>query len=155
VAGRQGDGSVQRANKPRRARTPVAKFDASDYTGAFLSSDGLIFTASDETPTALSIVWQSTTSQPTGIIYGQGVRCVRGTIKRLFVKNAVAGSNTAPDYLAGDPTVSARSAANGDVIQPGQSRGYLVCHRDPTVLGGCPATRTFNATQTGRVDWSF
>jgi hypothetical protein len=40
------------------------------------------------------------------------------------------------------------------VIQPGQSRWYLVYYRDPVVLGGCPASSTFNATQTGRVDWN-
>jgi len=72
---------------------------------------------------------------------------------RLFAKTAVAGSITAPDFGAGDPTVSARSAAKGDVIQPGQSRWYLVYYRDPIVLGGCPASSTFNATQTGQVTW--
>jgi hypothetical protein len=122
---------------------------------ASLAADTLAFTASDEKPTALSLLLQGTASLPSGAVYGQGVRCVGGALKRLFVKTAVAGSITAPDYLAGDPSVSARSAAKGDVIQPGQSRWYLVYYRDPTVLGGCPATSTFNATQTGRVDWSF
>jgi hypothetical protein len=27
--------------------------------------------------------------------------------------------------------------------------------RDSVVPGGCPASSTFNATQTGRVDWSL
>ncbi len=121
---------------------------------AYLSSDSLVFTTSGEKPTATSIVLQGTASSPAGIVYGQGVRCVGGTLKRLFVKSAVAGSITAPDFGAGDPTVSARSAAKGDVIQPGQSRWYLVYYRDPVVLGGCPASSTFNATQTGRVSWS-
>ena len=26
-------------------------------------------------------------------------------------------------------------------------------YRDPVVLGGCPASSTFNATQTGQVGW--
>jgi hypothetical protein len=39
------------------------------------------------------------------------------------------------------------------VIQAGESRWYLVYYRDPIVLGGCPATSTFNATQTGQVTW--
>jgi len=30
-----------------------------------------------------------------------------------------------------------------------------VYYRDPVVPGGCPASSTFNATQTGRVAWSF
>ena len=106
-------------------------------------------------PTATSIVLQGRGSAPAGFVYGQGVRCVGGWLKRLFTKTASGGSITAPDFGAGDPTVSARSAAKGDVIQPGQSRWYLVYYRDPVVLGGCPASSTFNATQTGRVDWSL
>ena len=122
---------------------------------AYLSADSLVFTTIGEKPTATSILLQGTTSPPAGVVYGQGVRCVGGTFKRLFTKHAVAGSITAPDFGAGDPTVSARSSALGDVIQPGQSRWYLVYYRDPTVLGGCPASSTFNATQTGRIDWSL
>ena len=86
-------------------------------------------------------------------MFGQGVRCAGGSLKRLYVKSAVAGSITAPNLAAGDPTVSTRSAALGDVIQGGQSRWYLVYYRDPVVVGGCPATSTFNATQTGQVAW--
>jgi hypothetical protein len=49
----------------------------------------------------------------------------------------------------------ARAMALGDTILADQSRWYLVYYRDPIVLGGCPATDTFNATATGRVDWSL
>jgi archaellum component FlaF (FlaF/FlaG flagellin family) len=123
--------------------------------GTYLSSDSLVFTTSGEKPTATSILLQGPATLTNGAVYGQGVRCVGGSLKRLFAKAAVGGSIIAPNFGAGDPTVSARSAAKGDVIQPGQSRWYLVYYRDPTVLGGCPASSTFNATQTGRVDWSF
>ena len=124
--------------------------------GTYLSSDSLVFTTSGEKPSALSIVMQGSSVISSGVVYGQGVRCVGGPlIRRLFIEVAVAGSMSAPGFSAGDPTVSARSAAKGDVIQAGQSRWYLVYYRDATVLGGCPASSTFNATQTGRVDWSF
>jgi hypothetical protein len=122
---------------------------------AYLSVDSLAFATDGETPTSTSIVLQGHAVAASGVVYGQGVRCVGGALERLFVKIAVAGSITAPDFGAGDPTVSARSAARGDVIQSGQSRWYLVYYRDPIVLGGCPASSTFNATQTGRVDWSL
>jgi Tol biopolymer transport system component len=123
---------------------------------AYLSADSLVFTTDLEPPTALSIVMQGNAGIPAGVPYGQGVRCLGGTvIRRLYVKPASAGSITAPDFAAGDPQVTVRSAEKGDVIQPGQSRWYLVYYRDPIVLGGCPASSTFNATQTGRVDWSF
>jgi hypothetical protein len=112
-----------------------------------------VFTTSGEKPTATSVLLQGTTVVASGATYGQGVRCVGGTLKRLFTKAASGGSITAPNFGAGDPTVSARSAAKGNPISPGQSRWYLVFYRDPTVLGGCPSGSTFNSTQTGRIDW--
>jgi hypothetical protein len=122
---------------------------------AYLSSDSLLFTTSRERSTATSILLQGTATSGSGIVYGQGVRCVAGSLRRLFTKTATGGSVTAPDFAAGDPPVSSRSAAKGDVIHAGESRWYLVYYRDPTVLGGCPATSTFNATQTGQVGWSL
>jgi hypothetical protein len=122
--------------------------------GTYISSDSLVFTTSGERATALGVLLQGTTRIASGLTYGQGVRCVAGSLKRLFIEVASAGSITVPDFAAGDPTVSSRSAARGDTIQPGESRWYLVYYRDPTVLGSCPATSTFNATQTGRVDWA-
>jgi hypothetical protein len=120
---------------------------------AYLSTDSLVFTTSGEKPTATSTLWQGPTSPATGIVFGQGVRCVNGSLNRLFNKSAVGGSITAPDFAAGDPPISARSAAKGAPISPGQTRYYFVSYRDPIVLGGCPATSTFNVTQTGRIDW--
>jgi hypothetical protein len=83
-----------------------------------------------------------------------GVRCTSGTFKRLYTKQASGGSISAPDFTAGDPQVSVRSASLGDVILAGQSRWHFVYYRDPNVLGGCPASSTFNCTQTGQVTWS-
>jgi hypothetical protein len=121
---------------------------------AYLAVDSLVFTTSGEKPTATSILLQGTASPAAGVVYGQGVRCVGGALKRLFTKTASGGGITVPDFGGGDPSVSARSAAKGDTISPGQSRWYLVYYRDPTVLGGCPASSTFNATQTGQTTWS-
>jgi archaellum component FlaF (FlaF/FlaG flagellin family) len=122
--------------------------------GTYLSSDSLVFTTSGEKPTALSIVAQWTGTNAAGIVFGMGVRCTSGTLERLFTKSASSGSITAPNFGIGDPQVSVRSAALGDPILAGQSRSYLVYYRDPVVLGGCPITSTFNATQTGLVSWS-
>ena len=119
-----------------------------------LSADSLVFTTSGEKPTALSIVLQGNAYVPNGLVYGQGIRCVGGALKRLYSKSAVGGSITAPDFGAGDPSVSARSAAKGDPISPAQSRWYMVYYRDTTLLGGCPATSNFNSTQTGQVSWA-
>ena len=121
---------------------------------AYLSADSLVFTTFAEKPTALSVLLQGDALTFPGVVYGQGVRCVGGHLERLFSRNASGGSVTLPNLGGGDSAVSARSAAKGDVIQPGEIRWYLVYYRDPTVVGGCPASRTFNATQTGRVSWS-
>jgi N-acetylneuraminic acid mutarotase len=121
---------------------------------ASLSGDSLVFSTSGEKPTATSVLLQGTLMNAGGVVYGQGVRCFGGTLKRLFTKAASGGSITAPNFGGGDPTVSARSAARGNVISAGSSRWYLVFYRDPIVLGGCPAASTFNATQTGQVTWA-
>ncbi len=134
------------------ASTGGASLSASDSTS--LSADNLVFTTVGEKPTATSVVLQGTTLVASGVLYGQGVRCLGGTLKRLFTKTASGGSITAPNFGAGDPTVSARSAAKGNPISAGQSRWYLVYYRDPIVLGSCPASSTFNCTQTGMVTWS-
>src|SRR6185369_12380516 len=63
-----------------------------------LSSDSLVFTTSGEKPSALSIVLQGNGFLLGGAPYGQGIRCVAGTLKRLYSKSAVAGSITAPDF---------------------------------------------------------
>jgi len=116
-----------------------------------LSSDTLRLYASNERPTGTSILLQGTTSIPAAT-FGQGLRCIGGSLKRLFTKTAVAGCITAPD--TGDPTLSSRSAALGDSISATQHRYYLVYYRDPTVLGTCPATSTFNSTNALDLTWT-
>jgi Tol biopolymer transport system component len=120
---------------------------------AYLSVDRLVFTADGATPTSTGILLQGDAELPLGAVFGQGVRCAGGTLKRLYVKSIAAGSMSAPEFDAGDMSVSARSQALGDPIAPGARRTYLVYYRDPVVLGGCSAASTFNATQTGIITW--
>ena len=61
---------------------------------------------------------------------------------------------SAPDFAAGDLSVSKRLAAMGDHLHAGDSRYYIVDYRDPVVLGGCPAGSKLNSTQTGKVVWA-
>jgi hypothetical protein len=119
---------------------------------ASLAIDTVVFATNGERPTATSIVLQGNAVVSNGLPFGQGVRCVGGALKRLYAKTASGGSITAPQ--AGDPSVSARSAALGDPISAGSQRWYAVYYRDPIVLGSCPATSTFNITQTQAVIWA-
>lgn len=117
---------------------------------ALVAGDTLVLTTADERPTAFSIVLQGT-SVSAGSQFGQGLRCVAGNLKRLYTKNASAGSIVAPG--PGDASVSARSSALGDAIAAGSHRYYLVYYRDPVVLGACASNLTFNATQSLDVLW--
>lgn len=119
---------------------------------ASLGGDTLVFTTTNERPTATSVLLQGNSVNATGLVFGQGIRCVTGTLKRLYVKTASGGAITAPG--SGDPSVSSSSAALGDTITAGTLRWYSVYYRDPIVLGGCPAASLFNITQTLQVNWA-
>jgi hypothetical protein len=118
---------------------------------ASLSSDTLGFIASGEEPNAVSTLFQGTTPLFSGVAFGQGVRCVGGTLKRLYSHSASGGVVSAP--VGTDPQVHVRSAQLGDVISVGSARYYFMSYRDAVVLGGCPSTSTFNATQSGSLVW--
>jgi hypothetical protein len=114
-------------------------------------TDTLVLTTSGEKPTALSVLAEGLTSVSGGLTFGMGVRCY-GTLKRLYMKSAVGGSITVP--TPPDPPISVRSFQRGDTtLAPGAVRYYFVYYRDPTVLGACPATSTFNASQGLEVTW--
>jgi hypothetical protein len=118
---------------------------------ARITYDSVVFTTSGERPSATSIVLQGDALNGGGALFGQGVRCVVGNLKRLYVKTASGGSIRAPS--ASDRHVHARSAALGDTIAPGSHRFYGVYYRDPNVLGGCQPTSTFNITQQLDLLW--
>ncbi len=119
---------------------------------ASLAADSLAFTTSGEKPTATTILLQGNAVAAGGVAFGQGVRCVAGGLKRLYVRAAVGGSISVPQ--GADPRVAAQSAALGDPIGGGQHRYYMAYYRDPSVLGGCPSTNTFNGTDAEDVLWA-
>jgi len=158
--GDQGVATCPCANPPSGANRGC---DNSSSTGgtslsatghADLSSDDLVFQMTGGKRTALCCLLQGNAYVLAGAVYGQGVRCAGGSLKRLYSRNAVGGAVTLPNPAAGDMKVHARSAAKGDAIQAGQNRWYFMFYRDPTVIGGCPAASTFNSTQTRQATWS-
>ena len=128
--------------------------------GAVLSGAGsagagtVVLTSSGELPTALSIFLQGTTDLTPGVTFGDGVRCVGGNLKRLYVKNAVGGTVSAPDIPGGDPTIPTQSANLGDPIAPGSTRYYQVYYRDPN-LGFCPSPpgNSWNVSSGYQILW--
>jgi hypothetical protein len=129
----------------------------SSGTGAVLASTGspsndtMVFTSSGELPSALSILLQGgTTTGPNAVPFGDGLICVAGILKRLYVKSAVGGVATAPG--PGDPSVMTRSAQLGDTIPLGATRNYQMYYRDPNATF-CPTGGTFNISNGLRVVW--
>jgi hypothetical protein len=118
---------------------------------ARIAYDTVEFTSHGELPNATSIVLQGDNVSATGVVFGQGVRCLAGHLSRMYVEHASVGSITAPS--GSELRVHARSAQLGDPIAPGTHRYYGVYYRDPTVLGACSAASTFNITQQLDVLW--
>jgi hypothetical protein len=149
----QGESAPVPAGTRPRPRSRLQQLLGDRRRCAYVSGHGLarerhaVFTTTGERPTALSVVLQGTTSLNAGVVAGQGVRCNRRTAEAPVRQERLGGSITAPQ--GAEPSVSARSAALGDVIAPGERRLYAVHYRDPIVLGGCPSGSTFNTTQAG------
>ncbi|HEV8113894.1 MAG TPA: S8 family serine peptidase [Planctomycetota bacterium] len=115
------------------------------------SPDTIVLSASGELPTALTIFVQGpATIAPA--IFGDGLRCVGGSLKRLYAKSASGGVVYAPH--AGDPSITARSAALGDPIASGDTRYYMTYYRDPSP-SFCPTPPggTFNASNALSIVW--
>jgi hypothetical protein len=151
-----GDGSLATACPCANTGAPGRGCDNSLASGgALLSASGsvlpdqVLLGASGELASSLSIFLQGDASAPAGIVFGDGLRCVAGALKRLYAKNAVGGSVSAP--LAGELPIHLRSAQLGDPIPLGATRWYQVYYRDPNA-GFCPSA-TFNVSNGVRVGW--
>lgn len=123
--------------------------------GALLAATGttnpdtLVLGTSGMLASAPAIVLQG--DQALGFVpFGDGLRCIGGHLKRLYV--AVASSGAASVPAPGQPSVSARSAALGDPLAPGAVRFYQTQYRDP-IASFCASGGTFNASSALRVVW--
>jgi hypothetical protein len=111
----------------------------------------VLLIATNEPSSALSIFLQgSAVIAPTA--FGDGLRCVGGSVRRLFVKSAILGNVRAPDV--GDPSITQRSAALGDLLTSGTVRSYQVYYRDPAA-GFCPPPlgNTWNVSNALTITW--
>ncbi len=114
--------------------------------------DSLVLNVNGELSTSLSIFLQGDAELNPGTWFGDGVRCVGGALKRLYAKNAVNGSVSAPG--AGELGIRARSAQLGDTIPIGATRSYQVYYRDPDASFCTPPFgNTWNVTNGVRVHW--
>ena len=106
--------------------------------GALLASSGesrvtrddVVLTATGVVDTTLCLFVQGTAEVPIAS-FGEGLLCMGGASKRLFVKVSTNGVASAPG--PNDPSITARSASLGDPLLPGDVRVYQVVYRDPSV----------------------
>jgi len=115
------------------------------------SPDNVVLTVVGEKPVALTIFLQGTQAIAP-VPYGDGLRCVHGVLKRLYVKDAVAGQSSAP--AGAELSITARSAQLFDPIAPGQTRYYMTYYRDG-VATFCPSPvgSTFNGSNAVSILW--
>jgi hypothetical protein len=108
---------------------------------AWISSDSVVLQATHLPLAAPALFFQGTTAISPA--FGDGVRCVGGTITRLGAKTATAGACSYP--TAGDPAVSVK----GQVVGGGVRR-YQVWYRNAAAF--CTSS-TFNLTNGLSVLW--
>lgn len=112
---------------------------------ARVSADSFALVSTSLPIGSVALLFQGTgqDSGGAGSVFGDGLRCVNGTITRLAVRNAGPGVVTYP--VLGDPSISAQSAIPANAL-----RYYQVWYRDAVPF--CMAS-TFNLTQGLRVTW--
>jgi len=107
--------------------------------------DSIVVRASGLPSTATCLFFQGTTLPP-GTTFGDGLRCVAGTVVRLATKTASAGVAQYPNG-GSDVPISMRGLIPSD----GGRRGYQVWYRNSASF--CTAS-TFNLTNGLRIDWA-
>jgi hypothetical protein len=124
---------------------------------ASVSGDTIVFTSSFENNTAFTILMQGTATS--NLVFGAGVRCVAGNLKRIYNGPAGSAANGDPPGVFHRPgpvnatPVHTASANKGYVIVPPITLYYLAYYRDPSAAATCGGA-TFNATQSGSVNWT-
>lgn len=112
------------------------------------SPDNVVLISTNEKPSVLT-VFLSGTASVGPFLYGDGLRCVGGTQKRLAAKSATGGAVAYPE--GAELSISARSAALGSPITPGTHRFYMAFYRDND-LTFCPGAE-FNSSNTVDILW--
>jgi len=115
--------------------------------------DTVVLTADGMPHSVLCLFLQGNALLSSGALFGDGVRCVGGAIKRLGSKTtSTAGIASYP--TAGDTRIATRSAALGDPIPSGATRWYQTWYRDPSP-GYCPPPQgsTFNISAGVAIGW--
>jgi hypothetical protein len=125
---------------------------------ASVAADTMVFTSSFENNTSFTVFMQGTATA--NAVFGAGVRCVGGTLLRLYTGSAASPSN-------GDPPGTIHRPGPVDstsVHQASLNHGYDIAahapvtlyyqayYRDPNASSHCGGA-TFNSSQAGSLNW--
>jgi glucose/arabinose dehydrogenase len=161
TAGCFGDGSTPTACPCANIGALGRGCDNSELTGGARldgfgdpTVDSLVLMSSGERANAPTIFVQGDLLDANGILFGDGVRCATGSLKRLYVKIASSGVVHAPE--PGDPSISAQSTILGDPIIPGFGalRYYQAYYRDPDpAFCPAPSGNAYNMSSMLTITW--
>ena len=132
--------------------------NSANASGALLSASGvasldtIVMHAAGMPATATAIYLQGDVDTASGIVFGDGVRCVSGALIRLGIEASNAGASQYPGL--GDASIRLRSAALGDPLSNGSTRYYQTYYRDG-VPSFCPSPlgNSWNVTNGVRIAW--
>lgn len=128
--------------------------NSANFSGAYLttfdpasvSNDVFVLRASGLPTNAVALIVQGTWFVQTGPApFGDGVRCIAGSMMRVALVQANAGAFNYPE--PGQPPISVR----GQIPAAGGYRNYQVWYRDPMPF--CTSA-TFNLTNAVGVTWT-
>jgi len=128
-------------------------------TGAAqVSADSIVFTSQFENNTAFTIIMQGTATS--NLVFGAGIRCVAGTLKRIYAGAAGHATNGDPAGTIHRPGPDDPTSVHQASLNKGYDIGahapitlyYLAYYRDPAAATHC-AGATFNATESGSLNW--
>jgi hypothetical protein len=125
-----------------------------------VSADTLVFTSSFENNTAFTIIMQGTVTS--NLVFGAGIRCVAGNLKRIYNGPAGSAANGDPAGVIHRPGPVDSTSVHQASLNHGFDIGalapvtlfYLAYYRDPAASAHCGSTATFNASQSGSVNWT-
>jgi len=153
-----GDGSLTRCPCNTRGAvghgcpnsTSTAPYGARLEGSGTTAADTLRLRAERLPQNALALLYQGDAYAYEPILSGDGVRCTTGTMLRMGTRTAQGGAVEFPG--AGEPSLRARAASQGDQLAPGSVRYYQVWYRDPDPAF-CSSGGLFNTTNGMRVEW--
>jgi hypothetical protein len=137
--------------------TGGARLTAAGYSS--VSADTVVLTSSFENDTAFTIFLQGTAIS--NVVYGAGVRCVGGTLTRIYAGPAGSSSNGDPLGVLHRPGTDDPTSVHQASLNHGYDIGanapvtlyYLAYYRDPAASAHCGPSATFNASQSGSMNW--